>query len=384
MNNIDIQKKQSAALMQSKSDRPKTLFVISTTAGWSTVGHRIKQETERDSGNQVFAYNSSSFFKRLSHHKDYHKVPFHVPLFDPFTVNSWQAHQLRRRALRYDAVVAGHITQAAAMIGGPRSTPVFAYIDATRHLHKVDFSDKRISDGAIERERRVFQQVRHIFAMSTWAANDIEFFYGIPRQKITIVPPPAPRADAVGISNFHPHSGRLQLLFIGSDFERKGGDQLIRWQREYLYRFFELNIVTKQRYTDFSVPCTNWLGEVGNERLLNEVLPSMDLLCFPTTKDCSPLVIAEAAMAGVPAIATRIGGLDELIEHQVTGALLTPGDEMAFVNLLLSLANNRGELKRLGLNAREKAIHEFAPEYIYKRMVAQVQNVLQCSDASNA
>lgn len=354
------------------------LFVISTTAGWRTIGQRIADQLTLDSQKRhgFVAYKSSQVAKRLTQHKDYHDIPLHIPLFDAFTVNSWQASGLRKEARRYDAVIAGHITQAAAMLGR-NAPPVIAYVDTTRHLNRVTFDDKRISDAAIERERAVLHRVAHVITLSEWAADDLATYYGLPRTKVTVVPPAAHDYPVLARRPERSTEGRrLQAIFIGSDFIRKGGNRLVEWQRSGLHRLMDLSIVTARRFEDHSVPNTRWLGPVDNARLTSTILPEMELLCVPTRKDCSAVVVAEAAMAGIPAVVNAVGGIPELIDDGVTGHVVDQASEDGFVSRIQELAKDRELLSRLGTNARDKAMQEFTPGAVYDRIVECADRVV--------
>lgn len=368
--------------MNEKSER--ILFLLSTTAGWNTVGKRIANQAAQDpdKSNKVLGYTSYKWPRHFTFHTQYHEhIPFHVPLLDPHTVNYVQAMNLRNFASRFDAVVAGHLTQAAAMLGNRSKTPVFAYVDSTRHLFRTAFGDRKIPDSGLVREHKVFHQLAHIFAMSQWAADDIEEFYEVPREKISVVVPPAQE------SVYSPKKSetkdrkkeRLDLIFVGMDFERKGGRRLLEWQRNALHEHFTIHIVTRERYVDNTVPNVVWLGEVENQKLVEEIYPSMDVLCLPTIRDCSPLVIGEAAMAGVPVVAAATGGISDLVEHDVTGLLVPTFDDVGFKKGLLALADEPKRLVAMGQNARIKALKEFAPNVIYRRIVEKVHQVLSSS-----
>ncbi len=74
----------------------------------------------------------------------------------------------------------------------------------------------------------------------------------------------------------------------------------------------------------------------------------MDVLVLPSVwPENSPLVIREAFLAGVPVVASRIGGIPELVQHEVNGLLFSPGDADALAQGLARLAGEAGLLERL-------------------------------------
>jgi GT2 family glycosyltransferase/glycosyltransferase involved in cell wall biosynthesis len=78
------------------------------------------------------------------------------------------------------------------------------------------------------------------------------------------------------------------------------------------------------------------------------VLASLDVLVVPSVwEENSPFVILEAFRAGVPVVASRTGGIPELVEDAVNGLLVEPGDADALAGALARLAGDRPYLERL-------------------------------------
>ena len=95
------------------------------------------------------------------------------------------------------------------------------------------------------------------------------------------------------------------------------------------------------------------LGELEN---LLPYLRSCDVLVVPSKLDGRPVVVLEALALGVPVLASRIGGLPELIEDGVNGFLQPPpGDAKAFVRRLRQLAGDPPLLARMKVAARRHA-----------------------------
>jgi glycosyltransferase involved in cell wall biosynthesis len=102
----------------------------------------------------------------------------------------------------------------------------------------------------------------------------------------------------------------------------------------------------------------------------------MDLLCHPTTRDCSAIVVAEAGIASVPSITTNVGGIPELIEHGRTGYVFERGDDASFVEAIVGLARSPEVLAEMKAQARRKAQTEFAAEVVFASIVTQVHHSL--------
>ena len=72
------------------------------------------------------------------------------------------------------------------------------------------------------------------------------------------------------------------------------------------------------------------------------------------------LAAADAVMRGTPVVASRIGGLTEIIDHGRTGFLVPPGQSEPLADALLDLFRDRGKAKAFGRRGHRKALAEFS------------------------
>jgi len=96
--------------------------------------------------------------------------------------------------------------------------------------------------------------------------------------------------------------------------------------------------------------------------LVDDPLPyytAMDLLVLPTRREGFGCVVIEAAVAGVPAIATRVTGCVDAVAEGETGILVPPGDTNALADAITTLANDASIRQRLGSAAKKRAIELF-------------------------
>ena len=88
-------------------------------------------------------------------------------------------------------------------------------------------------------------------------------------------------------------------------------------------------------------------GSIEHSKIA-EVLSWLDVLVVPSTwEENQPFVILEAFRAGVPVVASRVGGIPEIVEDRVNGVLVEPGDVAGFASALGALASDRSSLARL-------------------------------------
>mgnify|MGYP000274199176 CR=1 FL=1 len=90
-----------------------------------------------------------------------------------------------------------------------------------------------------------------------------------------------------------------------------------------------------------------------------------DLVVLASVEEGLGSALMDAAAAGLPVVATRAGGIPEVVRDGVTGLLAPPGDAPALAAHLLGLLNDAVRRNRLGAAARERAAQHFG----YERMV---------------
>ena len=119
---------------------------------------------------------------------------------------------------------------------------------------------------------------------------------------------------------------------------------------------------------------------LGKQDNVNELLPLADLMIMPSQMESFGLAALEAMACGVPAIATRVGGVPELIDDQINGLLFDVGDIESMAAAAISLLNDSSRLKALSIAARQTARDRFCASRIiplyeeyYERVIARTK-----------
>jgi L-malate glycosyltransferase len=117
-----------------------------------------------------------------------------------------------------------------------------------------------------------------------------------------------------------------------------------------------------------------FLGNVPN---LEEVVGASDLFLLPSESESFGMAALEALASEVPVIATRSGGLPEVVEEGVTGYLLPVGDIDGMAARAIEILSDDGRRQEMGRRGREAAISRFdvsriVPQYraLYERVIA--------------
>lgn len=90
-----------------------------------------------------------------------------------------------------------------------------------------------------------------------------------------------------------------------------------------------------------------------------ECFNNSDIFILPTYNECFPLVLLEAMQHQLPCIATKEGGIPDIIEDGKTGFLINKKNPEILAGKLITLLNDKALCKQLGKNGREKYLKKF-------------------------
>jgi len=118
----------------------------------------------------------------------------------------------------------------------------------------------------------------------------------------------------------------------------------------------------------------------GTRSDIERFLAAADVFVHPSLRDPLPTAVAEAMAAGLPVVASEVGGISEMIEHGKTGLLVRAGHVQGLVEAVTSLLEDRGKAMSLGHAAREVACARFDARFFAERLHAEYVSVI--ADAS--
>ena len=120
--------------------------------------------------------------------------------------------------------------------------------------------------------------------------------------------------------------------------------------------------------------CITFLGWQSD---MASLFAKWDVFVLPSLEEGFGIALVEAMAAGLPVIATTVGGIPEIVEHGKTGLLVAPGDPHALAEQIEILLKDAAERKRLGLAGWARVRQDFsqesmvsAVEAIYERLLA--------------
>jgi glycosyltransferase involved in cell wall biosynthesis len=101
-----------------------------------------------------------------------------------------------------------------------------------------------------------------------------------------------------------------------------------------------------------------------------------DLVVMPSLSEGLPMTALECMASGLPLIASRVGGLPEVVVDHETGLLIPPGDPSALQAAIITLAADRHRAARMGQAGRRRIAAEFTEERMLQQAVERYQSLL--------
>jgi len=169
----------------------------------------------------------------------------------------------------------------------------------------------------------------------------------------------------------------LKLLFVGQLEPKKRPDRFLRVVGKLLKKlsctliadiYGEGTLATSltKEAEDLKISsCIHWRGCRDNV-----ISAYRDADCLLLTSDCegTPNVVIEAMACGLPVVATRVGGVPEVVQEGVTGYLFEPDNEAGMAKTLVDLAQNPLLRLQMGRNARQRVIEKHSLEALPKHL----------------
>ncbi len=181
----------------------------------------------------------------------------------------------------------------------------------------------------------VYRLARLIVPPTGWAKASLLKDYGVPEEKIVVLPPGvdvdfwAPPSSGVREASLEASGGLPRILFVGGDFERKGGSLLLKWFLSQGQKRCELHMVTRTPpKLSETVPGLHFhTGLEANDPRLVQLYHESHIFALPTLADCFGVASIEAMATGLPVITTNVGGVPDILDDGQQGFLIQPGND---------------------------------------------------------
>jgi glycosyltransferase involved in cell wall biosynthesis len=149
-----------------------------------------------------------------------------------------------------------------------------------------------------------------------------------------------------------------KVLFVGADFRRKGGDLLLEWYKGQRPESVELHIVTREP-VDSGPGVYVYHNIQPNSDQLIGLYQSSDLFVLPSLAECFGIATVEAMAAGLPVIASDVGGTADIIEPERNGFIVPANDVAALSCAIATILGDAPRRQDMGAQSRLLAEERF-------------------------
>jgi UDP-glucose:(heptosyl)LPS alpha-1,3-glucosyltransferase len=236
---------------------------------------------------------------------------------------------------------------------------------------------------AIEKHNYRRRKYQKIISVAQGVKEEIIFHYGVPEDDIVVIP------NGVNLEEFKPanreiyrkairnHYGLLDddivLLLTAWEFKRKGVryviEALSKLPKEVKFMIVGGDDQTPYKNLADKLGVKDRVIFAGFSKNVKEYYAAADLFVFPTEYEAFSLSTLEAVACGLPLIATKVNGTEELIKDGVNGFfILQDGDDIAgMVKAVLDYG-----ISKMGVNARYSALN-----YSWEKVAEETGKVYQ-------
>lgn len=233
-----------------------------------------------------------------------------------------------------------------------------------------------------------------ITAPSYDVLNQVREFYGLPLENAVVIPnavPPVPKD-----LQWQYDVEKQNILFVGRFDLHKGGDiaiqafNLIAEKNKSVEFYFvgpdrgltidgqsyDINGYLKQFITNADVrKRIHIIGQI-DAATVQQYRSKATITIVTSRYEVFSISMVEALATGSPLIASRIGGIPEIIEDNFNGFLAEVGDYVKFANIAINLLEKPEQLLRISKNAIEDANLKYSPDTIAKQTLNYYQQIL--------
>lgn len=256
--------------------------------------------------------------------------------------------------------------------------PHFVYTDHTNLanlLYPFQDNNRLFSQSWRQLERTIYQNASHIFTRSRHVTHSIVEQYGCHPDKVTCVyagsnlQPDAEPLDNEGYSN-------KNILFVGVDWERKGGPELVQAFRQVLPAHPDARLTIVGCTPQVDVPNCEVVGRLPLTQV-REYYRRASVFCLPTKLEPFGIVFIEAFSYRLPVVATRVGAIPDFVIPGENGYLVEPGEINCLAERLIQLLADPAKCRAFGEHGRRLVRENYNWEAVGRRMKEQIAATLQ-------
>lgn len=225
----------------------------------------------------------------------------------------------------------------------------------------------------MELEPSIYHNATLVFTRSSNVSRSLTEDYGCNPAMIKCVYAGS-NTPVIAQSSRPDHAASQNILFVGIDWERKGGPDL-------LAAFTQVRAAHPQA-TLTIIGCTPTISQPGVTVLgrvpvadLPQYYQQAAVFCLPTKREPFGIVVVEAMAYGLPIVTTNLGAMPDMVIPGENGVLIEPGEVEQLANALNALLADSAARRRYGARSREIAAR-YTWDAVGQRMRGEITQVI--------
>ena len=306
-----------------------------------------------------------------------------------------KASELIQKNGKFDVIHAHDwlVANAAKTLKTSFDIPVVATIHATeagRNSGIHDETQRYINDT----EWLLTYEATEVIVNSNFMKGHVQGLFGLPFDKINVV------SNGINLTNFNgierDYDFRRQyamdnekiILYMGRLVYEKGVQYLISAMPKILDNYHDAKLVIagkggmldelKQQVDSMGLSNKVYFTGYLNSKQVQKMYKCADIAVFPSTYEPFGIVALEAMLAGVPAVVSDVGGLNEIVDHRENGMKSYAGNSNSIADSVLSLLYDKQLAANIAKKAKLKVKEEFNwnkiaqdTHYVYEKAICK-------------
>lgn len=228
----------------------------------------------------------------------------------------------------------------------------------------------------------------HIIAVSNALAQQIASMEGVPAEKITTIYNGICHNQTIPVADFHKKFIMAEcrnIAVIARLIREKGVHMFIRMAAEVVKLFPEARFYivgdgperTNLEKLVANLKLTNVVIFLGFNKEAAALMPFFEIIVVPSLSEGLSIVALEAMFAKKAVVASNVGGLPEVVEHNNTGLLFEVGNVAEGAAQIIKLLQDQDLSRRLAEEAYKKACHSFTSEQMCRNTAALYERYIK-------
>jgi glycosyltransferase involved in cell wall biosynthesis len=256
--------------------------------------------------------------------------------------------------------------------------PHFVYTDHTRlaNLAYADVYWQDVRSTWLECERSIYHTAALNFTRSSNITRSIIEQYGCPAERVVQVYAGS-NVDVDLARQPDPRKYTSKnILFVGVDWERKGGPELLAAFRRVLEAHPDARLTIVGCWPAVDVPNCEVVGKVALDDL-PRYYEQAAVFCLPVLREPFGIAFVEAMSHWLPIVATRLGAIPDMVQDGQNGYLVDPQDNVAqLAGTLIALLDDPQHCRRLGERGHQIAAERYTWPQTGQHIKAHIDRIV--------